>query len=146
MGTRINQIAVGNNIIQSADSVNFELRTLSTEMVREAIRGFCKTAKRVSNAQLYHVMGLTREPEKDRLRARVADMVRQGEVIKIEPGLYEYNSKFRLRTGNESFPKLWRFIRTQKPGWSITHASQLTRVSYTQAARYFGWLENGEYC
>lgn len=121
-----------------------EARTITTEMTREAMRSFCADGQRVSNAQLYEVMGLACEQEKDRLRTRIGDMVKQGEVIKVGPGLYEYNFKFRLRSG-ESFPKLWRFVRTQKPGWSISHASQLTRISYTQAARYFAWLENEGY-
>ena len=119
-------------------------RTITTEMTRETLRSFCRGGKRVSNAQLYEVMGLCCEQEKDRLRTRIGDMVKQGEVIKVGPGLYEYNFKFRLRQG-ESFPKLWRFARSQKPGWSITQASQLTRISYTQAARYFSWLENEGY-
>ena len=59
-------------------------------------------------------------------------------------GLYEYNFRYRPRE-NSSFPALWRFVRTQKPGWSITYASQLTRISYTQTNRYMGWLENEGY-
>jgi hypothetical protein len=114
-------------------------------MVREAVRSFCQGGKRVSNAQLYEAMALSSEPEKDRLRARVGCLVQQGEVIKVAPGLYEYNAKFRLRQAGESFPKLWRFVRTQKAGWSISQASQLVRVSYTQASRYCTWLENEGY-
>jgi hypothetical protein len=115
------------------------------EIAREALRSFCEGGKRVSNAQLYELMNLACEQEKNRLRTRIADMVRAGEVIKIAPGLYEYNFKYRLRQGGESFPKVWRFIRSQKPGWSITYACQLTRVSYTQAMRYCAWLENEGY-
>lgn len=122
-----------------------DARTITAEMIREAMRSFCHGGQSVSNAQLYEVMGLTCEPEKDRLRTRINEMVKSGEVNKIEPGRYNYNFKFRLRTSNESFPKLWRFVRSQKPGWSITQASQLTRVSYTQASRYFVWLENEGY-
>lgn len=154
MGTRITQVAVGNNIIQSADSVTEEdismttmvaPRTITRDDVRGVIRSFCQGGKRVSHVQLYEVMGLTCEPEKDRLRARCGDMAKQGELIRVAAGLYEYNFKYRPRTGAESFAKLWKFIRSQKAGWSITQASQLTRVSYTQAARYFGWLENEGY-
>jgi hypothetical protein len=121
-----------------------EARTITTDMVREAMRSFCKGGKQVSNAQLYEVMALTCEQEKDRLRTRITDMIKAGEVIKIASGLYEYNFKYRVRK-NTTFPVIWRFIRTQKPGWSITYASQLTRVSYTQAARYCAWLENEGY-
>jgi hypothetical protein len=121
-----------------------EARPITTDMVREAMRGFCKGGGRVTNAQLYAVMGLACEQEKNRLRTRITDMIKQGEVIKVSSGLYEYNYKFRLRS-NTTFPTIWRFVRTQKPGWSITYACQLTRVSYTQAARYCAWLENEGY-
>lgn len=117
-----------------------EARTITTGMAREAVRSFCKGGGRVSNAQLYEVMGLACEPEKDRLRTRINGMVDQGEVNRIGPDLYEYNFKFRLRK-NETYPRLWRFVRTQKPGWSVNAACQLTRVSYTQAMRYIAWLE-----
>jgi hypothetical protein len=144
MGTGITQVAVDNGIIQSAESINITPQCITTGMVRDAMRSFCQGGKRVSNAQLYTVMALTCEQEKDRLRTRITDMIKSGEVIKISSGLYEYNFKYRVRE-NTSFPALWRFVRSQKPGWSISYASRLTRVSYTQAARYCAWLENEGY-
>ncbi|MDR1398127.1 MAG: hypothetical protein LBJ14_10420 [Desulfarculales bacterium] len=120
-----------------------EPQTITTAMVRQAMRGFCADIKdhRVSNAQLYEAMGLTQECEKARLRSCIADMTLSGETIKISPGLYEYNFKYRSRE-NTSYPAIWRFVRTQKPGWSISYACQLTRVSYSRTARYIAWLEN----
>jgi hypothetical protein len=121
-----------------------EARTITTDMVREAMQSFCREGERVSNGQLYNAMGLTCEQEKDRLRTRITDMIKAGEVFKIAAGLYQYNFKYRVRK-NTTFPVIWRFVRTQKPGWSISYACQLTRVSYTQAARYCAWLENEGY-
>ncbi|MDR2055632.1 MAG: hypothetical protein LBQ10_07180 [Desulfovibrio sp.] len=121
-----------------------EARPITTDMVREAMRSFCRGGNQVSNAQLYKVMALTCEQEKDRLRTRITDMIKAGEVIKIASGLYEYNFRHRVRK-NTTFPVVWRFVRTQKPGWSIGYACQLTRVSHTQVARYCGWLENEGY-
>jgi hypothetical protein len=140
----ITQIAAGNTILQSAASVSVEPRSITQDMVREAIRSFCKGGKRVSNAQLYKLMGLEEGPERDRFRTRISDLIRFGEVIKVSPGLYEYNFKYRSRT-NTSFPKIWRFVRTQKPGWSINYACQLTNLSYTQVMRYCNWLENEDF-
>jgi hypothetical protein len=71
------------------------------------------------------IMGLTYEQEKDRLRTRITDMIKAGEVIKITSGLYQYNFKYRVRK-NTIFPVSWRFVRTQKPGWSINYVCQLT--------------------
>jgi hypothetical protein len=144
MNARVTQVAVGNNIIQSAESLEILPQTITTDMVREAMRSFCKGGKRVSNAQLYNVLALGNEKEKDRLRTRVNDMVQAGEVIKVSPGLYEYNDKYRVRK-NTTFPAIWRFVRSQKPGWSLNYTCQLTRISYTQVARYCAWLENEGY-
>jgi hypothetical protein len=109
-------------------------------MLRKTIRSFCDGGKRVSNAQIYDALGMSCLMEKKRLRSSVHDMVMAGEVIKVESGLYEYNFKYRPRK-NDSIPKLWLFIRSQKPGWSKVNASQLTCVEYTQTIRYFNWLE-----
>lgn len=119
-------------------------RTITTPMIREAMRSFCKGGRRVSKAQLYEALALTCAQEKDRLRTRITDMIKSGEVIKISTGLYAYNYKFRARE-HPSYHAVWRFVRTQKPGWSINYACQLTRVSYTQVSRYCGWLENEGY-
>lgn len=115
--------------------------TITTEMVRTAMQGFCRGGKRVSNAQLYEIMGLQNEKEKDRLRTRVNDMVTAGELARVAPGVYEYNFKHRVRK-NATFPVIYRFVRMQKPGWSLNECCQITRISYTQVARYCTWLEN----
>ena len=119
-------------------------QAITTEMVRTAIQSFCKGGKPVSNSQLYQIMGLQNEKEKDRVRARTNDMVATGEIVRIAPGVYEYNFKHRVRK-NTSFPAIWRFVRMQKPGWSLAECCQLTRISYTQVKRYCEWLENENY-
>lgn len=118
--------------------------TITMDMVRDAMRSFCEGNKQVSNVQLYEILGLNTEKEKDRLRTRVNGLVNQGEVERVSPGVYLYNFKFRLRK-NTTYPKIWRFVRSAKPGWHITDASLLTRVSYTQLSRYCNWLENEGY-
>lgn len=115
-------------------------KTVTIEMVRDAMRSFCIDGASVTNAQLYDLLGLTCEPEKDRLRTRINGMVKQGEVEKVGPGKYEYNFSFRLRE-NKNYGKIWRFIRSQKPGWTYSEMSQLIRIHYTQVCRYCRWLE-----
>lgn len=119
-------------------------QTITTPMIREAVRSHCKAGQSISNAELYRLLGLSNETEKDRLRTRLNDMVQHGELIRTGRGLYEYNFKYRSRT-NTTFPVIYRFIRMHKPGWSIADICQLTRISYTQAARYCAWLENEGY-
>lgn len=116
-------------------------KTVTMEMVRDAMRSFCADGATVTNAQLYDLLGFTREEEKNRLRTRADCMVRQGELVRVGPGKYQYNFKFRLRT-DKSYSKIWRYIRSQKPGWTFSDACQMTRVSYRHLSRYCAWLED----
>lgn len=121
-----------------------DAQTITMEMVREAMRSHCRGGKRVSNAELYRLLDLKNETEKDRLRTRLNGMVNQGEVLRVDRGLYEYNFKYRVRK-NTTFPVIWRFVRMQKPGWTYADVCQITRISYSQVKRYCEWLENEEY-
>lgn len=118
--------------------------TVTQEMVRSALQSFGTNGQPISNAQLFDVLGLQVEPEKARMRARINDMIAHGEVTRIETGTYTYNFQHRPRE-NKSYPAIWRFVRKQKPGWSISDCALLTRIGYTQVFRYCGWLEEEGY-
>jgi hypothetical protein len=111
---------------------------VTTDVLREVMRGF----KRVSNEQLYAVLNVHDRRERSDLRARLRDMCKRGEAVRIGTAMYEYNQNYSVAAKSGTFSAIWRFVRTQKPGWSISYAAQLTRVSYTQVARYCAWLEN----
>lgn len=118
--------------------------TVTQDMVRSALQSFGTDGQIVSNAQLYDALGLEAEPEKARLRTRINDMIKFGEVERVESGCYRYNFKHRPRT-NKSFPAIWRFVRKSKPGWSLSECALMTRIGYTQVLRYCGWLEKQDY-
>jgi hypothetical protein len=119
-------------------------QSITTAMVRQAMRGFCAGEKCVSLAQLYDVLDLQYEREKHTARARLAILTRTGEAVRVSSGLYKYNFKYRARE-NSTRPAIWRFVRSQKPGWSISYACQITRVSYIQVMRYILWLAEQGY-
>lgn len=114
--------------------------TVTQDMVRSAMQSFGTGGQIVSNAELYSALGLEAELEKARLRTRVNDMVKHGEVERVESGCYRYNFKHRPRT-NKSFPAIWRFVRKSKPGWCLGDCSLMTRFNCTQVLRYCTWLE-----
>ena len=118
--------------------------TITLEMVREALRSHCKKGKRISNAELCRIFNLESEIEKNRLRARLNDMVNKKELLRVGSALYEYNFKYIVRK-NTTFPVIWRFVRMQKNEWAFADVCQLTRISYSQVKRYCEWLENEEY-
>lgn len=119
----------------------------SMEQIRDAVRSFCPSGGEdtVSNAQLYEALDmLADEPEKARLRRRLNEMVRRGEVVRVEPGVYRYNWKAQPDRG-VSYGRIWRAVRIKKPGWSFADIAQVTRVSYSMVLRYCQWLQEEGY-
>ena len=120
------------------------MKELTSESIRFALRNFGKGGQEISHAMLFEALGLTKEGDKARLRNRINDMARMGEVIKVRPGAYTYNFKYRPRE-SRSLPAIWRFVRKAKPGWCLKECALMVRVDYTQVLRYAAWLEDQGY-
>lgn len=118
--------------------------TVTIGMIRAAVQSFGDGGQEVSNAQLYEALGLESEPEKVRMRSRIAGMIKHGEVSRVRDGVYVYNSKHRPREA-KNLEAIWRFVRKAKPGWSVNECALMTRVSYTHVLRYCAWLEDQEF-
>ncbi|MBQ7607504.1 MAG: hypothetical protein IJU76_05990 [Desulfovibrionaceae bacterium] len=113
---------------------------ITTTMVRNAVRALGEGGNDVTYRQIYEALGLTAESEQAIVRSRLSGMKKHGEVHKVRPGVFTYNEERRPREG-KMHPILWRYVRTSKPGWTISDCSMMTRVSYTHALRYVSWLE-----
>ncbi|MCB2186981.1 MAG: hypothetical protein KQJ78_11225 [Deltaproteobacteria bacterium] len=122
------------------------MSTPETDRLRRALVGLCPDAKTtVSHAQLYLAMGAVEEPQKARIRTRCQDLVRRGELERLRPGVYRYNPEGMPVKQGESYQRVWRAIRAQRPGWTYQDLAQVTRVCYTVVRRYCGWLEDQGY-
>ncbi|MGE9917865.1 hypothetical protein [uncultured Desulfovibrio sp.] len=120
------------------------MKELTNESIRYALRNFGKGGEEISHAMLFEAFGLTEEGDKARLRNRINDMARMGEVVKVRPGVYTYNFGYRPRE-NRSLPAIWRFVRKAKPGWCLKECALMVRVDYTRVLRYAAWLEEQGY-
>ena len=116
-----------------------ERQKVTSPAVRQALQALGAGGKEVSYALLYDALGLTKEQEKDIVRARIGDMARQGEVTRTERGSFVYNAKYRARKG-AGYESIWRYVRAAKPGWTLGDCSLMTRQSYSHVMRYIGWL------
>lgn len=119
------------------------MRSLEMDHVRGVVRGLSRAGKEeVTNALVAEALGLQTEPEKARMRRRLNEMVRRNELIRLAPGRYQYDPKAcpDRRTG-ESYQRIWRAVRSAKPGFSAQDLSQVSRVGYTQVRRYLSWLQ-----
>ena len=121
--------------------------TRKTELIRIAARTLAQGGNPISNLQICEALGAKTETEKARIRTRLTDMVRTGELTRIQTGLYEYNFKYRLRSPQEAkgYCKIWRFVRQQNRPWSVADCALLTGQSKTHIAKYINWLKDEEY-
>lgn len=121
--------------------------TFEMDRIRDVLGGLTEDGKKpVTNALLFDAFGLGSgmEPEKARLRRRLNDMVQRGELVRLEPGKYTYHPSAKKRHG-EMFQRIWRAVRSSKPGFSVGDIAQVTRADYTTVLKYFKALEAEDY-
>lgn len=112
--------------------------------VRTAMQALGKDGQEISYRLIYEALGAKCEAEYAIVRSRVSDMLRHGEVKRIRPGCFIYDFKHRPREA-KTYEILWRYVRTAKPGWTVSECAMMTRVSYSRALRYCTWLEEAGY-
>ncbi|ADK84975.1 conserved hypothetical protein [Desulfarculus baarsii DSM 2075] len=119
------------------------MATPESDKLRRALLALCPDDKTiVCHQQLYEALGLEDEPAKARLRSRIKDLIRRGELrrIKGRDGCYTYHREAMPKRAGEGFGRMWRAIRAAKPGWTWQDIAQITRVDYTMVRRYAVWL------
>lgn len=120
---------------------------ITPELIRVAFRAFGQNEQEISNAQLYKVLEAISEADQAKIRTRISEMIKAGEIIKISSGRYKYNYKYKVR-GNvaaSGYTKIWRFVRQVKDSWTIKECSLMTGKDYTHVNRYINWLEGEGY-
>lgn len=117
-----------------------------TPTIRQVIRGLCPSPdSRVSHARLYEIFGLRSEAEKARLRSRLGDMLRRGELVRVRPGVFVYRAVALGRREGEGYRRVWRALRSARPGWTMHDLAQVTRMSYSMVRKYCLWLRQEGY-
>ena len=117
------------------------------DRIRDVLAGLTEGGKTpVTNALLYEAfeLGSGMEPQKAQLRRRVNDLVKRGELKRLEPGQYTYHPQAKRRYG-EMFERIWRAIRSSKPGFSAADIAQLTRADRSTVTKYIKVLETEEF-
>lgn len=112
----------------------------AAELVRGVVAGLAEGNKKVSNALIFKALGLETEPEKAKCRSRISSLVRQKELIRVEPGLYEYKPKAMKRHG-EGYVRMWRSVRVQTRSFDIPTICQVSHLTQSAVSRYLNYLE-----
>lgn len=120
---------------------------ITPEVIRVAFRAFGKNDQEISNAQIYDVLEAKTDADQAKIRTRIAEMVRHGEINKISSGRYKYNYNYKIRgtAAAAGYTKIWRFIRQAKDGWTIKECSLLTGKDNSHVGKYVNWLQSEGY-
>lgn len=119
---------------------------ITAETVRSAIIGLVDNgAEYVTPVLVREALGLpTDDP---RVRCTLRDMVKRRELERLEKGKYRYNPAARddSRRDSEFYPRIWRAIRSARPGFTLQDIALVTRVSYSHVRKYSNFLEEAGY-
>ncbi len=115
---------------------------LSAKVVRAAVVGLIEGgAAAVSPALVCEALGEKRADP--RVQGIMGDMARRGELERIGTAQYRYNPEALegSRRDSEFYPRIWRAIRSAKPGFTLQDIALVTRVSYSHVRKYSNFLE-----
>lgn len=120
---------------------------ITPEVIRVAFRAFGKNDQEISNAQIYEILEAKTDADQAKIRTRISEMVRHGEINKISSGRYKYNYNYKIRgtAAAAGYTKIWRFIRQAKDGWTIKECSLLTGKDNSHVGKYVNWLQSEGY-
>jgi hypothetical protein len=119
---------------------------ITAETIRSAIVGLVENgAEYVTPVLIREALGLKQDDP--RVRCALRDMVKRRELERIEIGKYRYNPAARdeSRRDSEFYPRIWRAIRSDKPGFTLQDIALVTRVSYSHVRKYANFLEEAGY-
>ena len=114
-------------------------------LLREAARNLGTTEEVFSNKMLYAALGADSEADKDRIRTQASALVRSGELKRVARGQYRYNLQAAPSREAEKITRMWRTLKTSKPGFSIQELARVSGAGYHHAAGYVRALEKAEY-
>lgn len=114
-------------------------------LLREAAVNLSKTDKVFSNRMLFAVLGAKDEPAKARIRRQASSLVATGEFERVGRGEYRYNSAAAPARNAEFITRMWRTVKTSKPGFSVQELARVSGAGYHHALGYIRALEKEGY-
>lgn len=119
---------------------------ITAETVRSAIAGLVKAGTEyVTPGLIREALGLKKDDK--RVRYALRDMIERGELKRFETGKYSYHPEAWEESRREAdfYPRIWRAVRSEKPGFTLHDIALVTRVSYSHVRKYSNFLEEAGY-
>lgn len=118
-------------------------RTDDMTRLRATLKSFCPNGadkEAVTVPQLAEALGL--EPhEKQRLRKRIGELLRRGEVRKTKPGCYVHVPGKEPSRYGESYERIWRAVHVQRDPFTVRRIVQISRYAAITVSRFLAYLE-----
>lgn len=119
-------------------------RTPWADQLRELARTLSEDGqKEVTSSALFLAIGAVDVGMKARVRRSLTHMVERGELTRVKNGVFRFSTQADQITKRygDSFPRMWRIIRTENSGWSIRTIAGTTRLHPSTVQAYCQWLE-----
>ncbi len=122
------------------------MSAITTDVVRTTIVGLVDGgAEYVTPVLIREALGI--QGENPHIQWALRDMTKRGELERVGSGKYRYSPAVLEETRRESefYPRIWRAIRSEKPGFTLQDIALVTRVSYSHVRKYSNFLEEAGY-
>lgn len=121
------------------------MKTDAMSSLREAARNLGAKKAIITNAMFYKALRADEQAERDCIRKRCNSLVRTGELVRIKPGQYRYNAEAAPARSGELITRMWRSLKTSKPGFSCQDIARVSGASYSHVVKYFRLLEEKDF-
>ncbi|WP_300154029.1 hypothetical protein [Solidesulfovibrio sp.] len=117
------------------------MRTPEADRLRLVIQGLSVGGKQtVAYPLIYEALACSDEPAKARVRKQVNEMVKRRELLRVEEGVFRFNPDTEEKRSGEFYQRVWRAVRSAKPGFAYQDLATVSRVSYDHVRKYCQWL------
>ncbi|MFA9394817.1 MAG: hypothetical protein ACERJ1_08910 [Halodesulfovibrio sp.] len=114
-------------------------------LLREAAQVLGKDGRIFSNKMLYLALHASGKNEQDRIRRRANKLVETGEFVRVSRGQYSYNARAAPAENAAVVTRMWRTLKTSKPGFTVQELARVSGAGYSYALKYLRALEEGGY-
>lgn len=121
------------------------MRTEKMTRLRECVRSYSDIYGYVNHHMIFRALGAEDESEKARIRRRTNQLVKTGELTRKRPGVFFYNAEAAPARGADKLSRIWRAVRSAKPGFAAHDLARISGAEYSYVIKYLQALENENY-
>ena len=118
------------------------MTTTAMDHQRTVCRRLGAQGREITTPMLYQALAADTQAARDLVRKRCNQLVKSGELVRIAPGRYRYNRAAAPVRDAEMITRMWRALRSSKPGFSVADIARISGASYSHACKYLQFLRD----